>query len=180
MKATFLTRTHVRKHPTINGESLKLVEAGDVATVMNSQPWQADGYAWYYLKHADGTMGYSARATLGGVELFMLDGVAPELERLTDIELLALMVAAEAGNQPLAGRVAVAMVAMERLRLQPRYGTGLRGVLLKPYQFSTFNGDHWRPFMPRLEAQITIAELAVGGLLNSPTPTATHYHTTAV
>lgn len=180
MIATFLRRTLVRQHPSSSAFVFKVANAGDVATVLNSQPWSAGGYDWYHLRHADDTVGYSARTTLSGVELFVLDGVPPELERLTDIELLALMVAAEAGNQPLAGRVAVAMVAMERVRLQPRYGTDLRGVLLKPYQFSTFNGDHWRGFMPRLDTQITVAELAVGGLLNSPTPTATHYHTAAV
>lgn len=180
MNATFLTRANVRKHPAVNADVLKVAVAGDVATVLNSQPWPSGGYAWYHLKHPDGTIGYSARATLAGVELFNLDGIAPEMERLTDIELLALMVAAEAGNQPLAGQVAVAMVAMERVRLQPRYGAGIRGVLLKPYQFSTFNADHWRNFLHRVDDKMTLALLAVGGLLNSPTPTATHYHTKAV
>ena len=39
-----------------------------------------------------------------------------ELERLTDIELLALMIAAEADDQPIEGKVAVACVPVERLR----------------------------------------------------------------
>lgn len=180
MNATFLTRTNVRKHPAVNADVLKVAAAGDVATVLNSQPWTSGGYDWYHLRHPDGTIGYSARTTRDGVMLFRLEGIAPELEALSDVELLALMVAAEAGNQPLVGRVMVAMVAMERVRLEPRYGSGLRGVLLKPFQFSTFNGDHWRGFLHRIDDHMLLAELAVGGLLNTPTPTATHYHTKAV
>lgn len=176
MIATFLARTNVRAHPTVTAEILKVAAVGDVATALFSQPWFIGGYTWYQLRHADGTVGYSARFTLTGVELFTLTGIAPELERLTDIELLALMVAAESDNQPLAGRVAVAMVAMERLRLQPRYGSGLRAVLLRPRQFSTFNSDHWRDFLHRIGAYTPMAELAVAYLLASPCAGATHYH----
>lgn len=175
MIATFLTRTNVRVHPATTSDVLKVTTAGDTATVLNSQPFLSGGYAWYYLRHADGVIGYSARQTLDGVELFNLDGIAPELEALSEVELLALMVVAEAGNQPLAGRVAVAMVAMERVKLRPRYGSGLRGVLLKPYQFSTFNGDHWRRFVDYVPAYTALAELAVGRFLNSPVAGSTHY-----
>lgn len=180
MNATFLTRTNVRKHPHPHADVLKVAAAHDVATVADMPPVLSYGYVWYSLRHTDGTVGYSARTTLTGVELFRLDGMAPELERMTDIELLALMVAAEAGNQPLAGQVAVAMVAMERVRLQPRYGAGLRGVLLKPRQFSTFDADHWRWFVGHIARYAQLAELAVGGLLSSPVSGATHYHAKAV
>lgn len=94
--------------------------------------------------------------------------------RLTDIELLALLVAGEADNQPLAGRVAVACVAVERLR-RGRWGDTLHKVITQPYQFSTFNDDHYLRFTHRINAHIQIAELAIERLLNTPTPNATHY-----
>lgn len=99
-----------------------------------------------------------------------------ELERLTDIELLALLIAAEADNQPLDGKVAVACVPVERLR-RGRWGRTLRQVILQPYQFSTFNGSHWKRFGIRIGAHIMLAELAINNLCNSPTNGATHYHT---
>lgn len=101
------------------------------------------------------------------------------LNRLTDIELLALMVAGEADNQPLTGRVAVACVAVERLR-RGRWGDSLRRVLLQPYQFSTFNGVHWQGFTHHIGAHVQLAELAIACLLNSSVNGATHYHTTDV
>ena len=98
------------------------------------------------------------------------------LNRLTNPELLALMVAGEADNQPLPGKVAVAVVAVERLR-RGRWGDTLREVILQPYQFSTFNGSHWQRFTPRIGAHIELAELAIERLLNSSVNGATHYHT---
>lgn len=96
------------------------------------------------------------------------------LNRLTDIELLALLVAGEADNQPLAGRVAVAAVAVERHR-RKRWGDTLRKVILQPYQFSTFNGVHWQRFTHRIGAHTQLAELAIEKLLNSSVNGATHY-----
>ena len=96
------------------------------------------------------------------------------LNRLTDIELLALMIAGEADNQPLPGKVAVACVPIERLRRR-RWGATLREVLLQPYQFSTFNDGHWQAFTQRISAYTMLAELAIGHLLNTHTNSATHY-----
>lgn len=96
------------------------------------------------------------------------------LQRLTDIELLALLIAGEADNQPLAGRVAVACLVVERLR-RGRWGDTLRKVILQPYQFSTFNGAHWQRFTHRIGAHVQLAELAIERLLNTPTASATHY-----
>lgn len=99
-----------------------------------------------------------------------------ELERLTDIELLALMIAAEADDQPIEGKVAVACVPVERLR-RGRWGSSLRKVILQPYQFSTFNGSHWKRFGIRIGAHVMLAEMAINSLCNSPVNGATHYHT---
>ena len=99
-----------------------------------------------------------------------------ELERLTDIELLALMIAAEADDQPIEGKVAVACVPVDRLR-RGRWGNSLRQVILQPYQFSTFNGSHWKRFGIRIGAHVMLAEMAINSLCNSPVNGATHYHT---
>jgi spore germination cell wall hydrolase CwlJ-like protein len=100
-----------------------------------------------------------------------------ELERLTDIELLALLIAAEADNQPIEGKVAVACVPVERLR-RGRWGSSLRKVILQPYQFSAFNvNSHYMRFAGRIGAHIMLAEMAINSLCNSPTNGATHYHT---
>lgn len=98
------------------------------------------------------------------------------LQRLTDIELLALLVAAESDNQPLVGRVAVACVPIERLR-RKRWGNNLCKIILAPYQFSCFNDDdHWQRFTQRIGSHVQLAELAIEHLLNSPASGATHYH----
>lgn len=100
-----------------------------------------------------------------------------ELERLTDIELLALMIAAEADNQPIEGKVAVACIPGERLR-RGRWGGSLRQVILQPYQFSAFNvNSHYMRFVHRISAHVMLAEMAIGNLCNSPVNGATHYHT---
>ena len=107
------------------------------------------------------------------------------LNRLTDIELLALLIAAESDNQPLAGQVAVACVPLTRLR-RGWWGRDLRRVILAPWQFSTFNEPppghkaHWQWFTHRIGAYTTLALLAIDGLLASPVPTATHYHPVSV
>ncbi len=100
------------------------------------------------------------------------------LQRLTDLELLALLIAGEADDQPLEGQVSVACVPVERLR-RHRWGTSLRAVMLQPYQFSTFNADHWQSFTPRIGRYIMMAQLATERLLNTATPGASHYHATS-
>ena len=110
------------------------------------------------------------------------DGSLVELNTLSDVELLALLVAGEADNQPLAGQVAVACVPLERVR-RGRWGHTLRGVLLQPYQFSTFNDvgrpgaldDHWTRFLHRQQMYYLLARLAMDRHLNSHAPNATHY-----
>lgn len=103
-----------------------------------------------------------------------------ELNRLTDIELLALLIAAEADNQPLTGKVAVACVPVERLR-RGRWGATLQQVILQPYQFSAFNvNSHYMRFTQRIGVHVMLAEMAIGNLCNSQVNGSTHYHTAAV
>lgn len=100
-----------------------------------------------------------------------------DLALLTDAQLLALLVAAEADNQPLAGQVAVACTVLERKRRRrPHYGLTLRTIMLKPFQYSTFNTDHWRRHVDRLVVYLPLATLAIAECLRSPVEGATHYH----
>lgn len=108
-------------------------------------------------------------------EYVELDAVDPELRAMPDSSLLALLIAAEADNQPLMGQVAVIMVPITRLRRTPRYGRTLHEVMLKPYQFSTFNDRHYRNFIHRIPHYTMMAQLAISELLLSPTAGATHY-----
>jgi len=57
--------------------------------------------------------------------------------------LWTMAVWGEARGESYLAKVGVAWVILNRVRTQPpRYGTGLPGVILKPYQFSSFNlGD---------------------------------------
>ncbi|NMP20834.1 cell wall hydrolase [Sulfobacillus harzensis] len=73
----------------------------------------------------------------GGVSLAA--NLSPE-----DILMLAHLVQAEAGNQPFLGQVAVAAVALNRLKT-PGYPKTLDGVLFQPGQFETVaNGTFWQ------------------------------------
>lgn len=100
-----------------------------------------------------------------------------ELQRLDDVELLALLIAGEADDQPLAGQVAVACtVTARKARRRAHYGLTLRTIMLRPGQYSTFNSDHWRNRTTRIGSHIRTAELAVAELLLSPVAGATHYH----
>lgn len=99
-----------------------------------------------------------------------------ELQYFTDIELLALMIAAESDNQPIAGQVAVANTVIERLqRRRQYYGYTLRSIMLMPFQYSTFNSNHWRRFTHRIPAYILLAQLAMNGHLRTFVDGATHY-----
>lgn len=98
-----------------------------------------------------------------------------KLDDFSEVDLLALLIAGESDGESLAGQVAVACVPVERLR-RGRWGATLQEVMLQPYQFSTFNGEHWLRFVPRIEVHRTVAKLAIRNLLNSHFPGATHYH----
>lgn len=100
------------------------------------------------------------------------------LAELSDVDLLALLIAGESANQPLAGQVAVACTVIERkTRRRAYYGLTLRTVMLAPAQYSTFNDPaHWRKFWGYIPQMRPMAELAIAGLLHSPVRGATHYH----
>ncbi len=59
--------------------------------------------------------------------------------RLDDIKLLSLVIYGEARGEPLAGKIAVASVVLNRLKKSGWFGKALKDVILKPYQFSCFN-----------------------------------------
>lgn len=101
------------------------------------------------------------------------------MTELSDVELLALLIAGEADGEELAGQVAVACVPVERLR-RGRWGDDLRSVMLQPYQFSTFNDGHWERFTHRIDHHRRLARLAMEKLLSSPAPGATHYHAASI
>jgi len=170
----FLRRTNIRSSPSLSGTILRTTQQGETGQLLSPTPTAASGHQWYNVD-AGGTTGWCARVS-AGVELFSIDAEQSQLDQYKDRELLALMIAGEAGNQSLAGQVAVACVPFKRLvRQETHYGLSLRTILLRPNQFSTFNGDHWRGFVGRIPDFLLLADLAMGGLLSSPTASATHY-----
>jgi len=108
-----------------------------------------------------------------------------ELSDYSDSELLALLVAGESIGEPLPGQVAVAQTVIERKRRRrSRYGFTIREIILKPSQYSTFNDDvYWRTKKGYIDDLHCMALMALYedayspvGLLSSPCPTATHFH----
>src|SRR5574343_653485 len=59
-------------------------------------------------------------------------------DHLTDAQLFALCIYGEARGEPVAGKIAVGSVVLERVRRNGWFGKDLKSVLLKPYQFSCF------------------------------------------
>lgn len=100
-----------------------------------------------------------------------------ELADFTDVELLALLIAGEADDQPLSGKVAAAQTVIERYRRQrSHYGRTIREIILKPAQYSTFNdGVYWRTKVGRIPAYMLMAELAIDGSLRSRAEGSTHF-----
>jgi len=94
----------------------------------------------------------------------------------------------EARGEPLAGKVAVAMVIINRAKNPGWWGDGIESVCSFPYQFSCWNDDD--PNRTKMEAVtkddamfrecLIIARLAEEGLLVDKTDGATHYHHEAI
>jgi hypothetical protein len=107
---------------------------------------------------------------------------------ISDRELLARTLQAEAGNQGAAGMLAAGSVIMNRTRT-PGYGDGLRGVIMRPGQFSAFNsvtgyaggeqGQDMDAMVPSGDAY-TAADRLIGGQYNDPTGGATHYYNPSI
>jgi len=102
---------------------------------------------------------------------------------LSDTELMARTIWAEARGQGYAGQVAVANVILNRVNDSlKRFGKGVKGVLLKRWAFSCFEpaDPNFSGLMKDInilvmvEARL-IAQMAIEGLLLDPTDGATHY-----
>lgn len=116
-------------------------------------------------------------------------------EELTDVELLSLCVYGEARNQGLDGMLAVASVIVNRSKHPSWWGSSIKSVILKPWQFSCLNeNDPNKKKLENLAADFQaalsnnnslkacywIAKGLLDGILFSNVAGATHYHTMAV
>lgn len=103
---------------------------------------------------------------------------------LTDRELLARTIMAEAGNQGPVGMMGVGSVIMNRLQ-NPSYGNDFTSVILQPGQFSAWNsvtgyaggeqGQDMSKIQPNEQAYM-VADQILDGNYNDPTGGATHYY----
>lgn len=109
-----------------------------------------------------------------------------KLAELPDEELLARLVWGEARGEFIEGKMAVANVVMNRVK-SGKYGGkgGVKGVVLKPWQFSCFNANDPNlglmlgPFggrdAPIFNQCLTVAKIVLGELCSDNTLGATHY-----
>jgi spore germination cell wall hydrolase CwlJ-like protein len=105
-----------------------------------------------------------------------------QFTRAADIDLLARTIFGEARGETIEGRIAVANVVMNRVT-DPRWPDTVRGVVLQPKQFSTWNeNDHNRDLIlavtdenPVFRECLEIAQAAVDGRLDDMTGGANHY-----
>lgn len=108
------------------------------------------------------------------------------LDKLSTIDLMALLIRAEADDQPEAGKVAVAYTLLTRAAMRPwRYGRDVRAVALKPLQYSCFNHPrHWQrfytPHAPAWTAAQALSLAVLNGEVANPAPGATHYYNPAL
>jgi spore germination cell wall hydrolase CwlJ-like protein len=103
-------------------------------------------------------------------------------------ELLAKTLQAEAGNQDYEGILAVGSVIANRVK-SGNYGKGLRGVILKPGQFSAWNsetgyaGGEQGQNMERVKpsaAAYKAADAIISGEYESSVGDATHYYNNSI
>jgi Cell Wall Hydrolase len=114
---------------------------------------------------------------------FQFVGSATDMSRATDC--LAATIYYEAGNEALAGQMAVAQVVLNRTR-HPAYPHTICGVVFQGHerstgcQFSyTCDGSIFRrqPSPQAWDSARVIARAMIGGTVYKPVGTATHYHT---
>lgn len=107
---------------------------------------------------------------------------------INDRDLLAKTLQAEAGNQGLGGMLAAGSVIMNRTQT-PGYGSGLRGVILKPGQFSAWNsltgyagGEQGQDMlnMRPSSAAYQAADKLLTGDYQDQTGGATHYYNPSI
>jgi spore germination cell wall hydrolase CwlJ-like protein len=100
-------------------------------------------------------------------------------------DLLALCVWRESRGEPDAGKLGVAYSVINRVQRPCWWGNTIHTVVLKPYQYSSFNPDDVNADLwpqdddPSWKASQEAAQAAIG---NEPDPTegATHYHATDI
>ena len=110
------------------------------------------------------------------------------VDSLSDKEILALTLQAEAGGEGYEGMIAAGAVIANRAA-SGKYGKGISGVIMKPGQFSAWNGvtgyaggegaidmDRVRPSKAALKA----AEAILSGNYKDVTGGATHYYNPSV
>ena len=103
---------------------------------------------------------------------------------LNDREILARTIQAEAGGEGYDGMLGVGAVIANRVSTG-KYGDGLRGVIMKPGQFSAWNGEtgyaggegalDMRNMQPSQDAY-AVADQILSGEYQDPTGGATHYY----
>jgi|TARA_R110000796_G_scaffold13733_4_gene44249 spore germination cell wall hydrolase CwlJ-like protein len=107
---------------------------------------------------------------------------------LDERTLLAITLQAEAGGEGLDGMLAAGSVIQNRVR-SGKYGKGLRGVIMKPGQFSAWNSETGYAkgeggldmgSMSVPEAALKAADLLLAGDYKDKTGGATHYYNDAV
>ena len=107
---------------------------------------------------------------------------------LSDRDLLAKTIQAEAGNQSQVGMLGVGSVIMNRLR-NPGFGSSLQEVILKPGQFSPWNsytgfagGAQGQDMMNLQPSQMaySVADQILAGNYNDPTKGALNFYNPAL
>lgn len=99
-----------------------------------------------------------------------------------DVDTLWRTIWGEARGETLGGKIAVAHVILNRVRLQSWMGKTIRGVCRKPWQFSCWNrNDPNREKMLKAKPSDALECLfaatgALSGHLTDPTRGATHYY----
>lgn len=84
-----------------------------------------------------------------------------ELEAMTEIELFARILHAEAGNQSERGQMMVAQVVMNRLNRPLRFRDSIKGILLTPFQFECIDRGIERVPLYKLKDEIGIVVTAM-------------------
>lgn len=124
-----------------------------------------------------------------------MGAVTEKLKVMSDKDVLARILWGESRGEPIEGQVAVACVVMNRVNIDlgndgkpDWWGEGVKGVCLKAWQFSCVNDNDpnsQKLLDPPHESDIfnrclTIAELAIKGLLKDPTNGSTHYFSDSI
>lgn len=106
------------------------------------------------------------------------------VDSLSERELLARLLQAEAGSEGTLGRLAVGSVIRNRAQ-SGNFGEGIRGVLLQPGQFSPLNsvtgyagGEQGRDFssIEPTDVDYQVADAVLSGQIEDPTGGATHFY----